>query len=240
VFLQQPNFLGTVEDLQPLVDAAKEKGALVVVQVDPMTLGILRPPGDYGVDIAVGEGQPLGNRLDFGGPSFGFFAAQERFIRKMPGRIAGETVDADGRRGFVLTLQTREQHIRREKATSNICTSQALNALMGVIYLSWLGKRGVVEIGELMIRRTAYARETLGLSALNPGPVVREFAVRVPDLDAAIKRAREAGINPGYPLRRDYPEFDDALLIAITERRTRADIDRLAGVLGGVREGVHA
>src|SRR5829696_2523201 len=138
VFLQQPNFLGTVEDLQPLVDAAKEKGALVVVQVDPMTLGILRPPGEYGVDIAVGEGQPLGNRLDFGGPSFGFFAAQERFIRKMPGRIAGETVDADGRRGFVLTLQTREQHIRREKATSNICTAQALNALAGVIYLSWL------------------------------------------------------------------------------------------------------
>ena len=242
VFLQQPNFLGTVEDLQPLVDAAKERGALVVVQVDPMTLGILRPPGDYGVDIAVGEGQPLGNRLDFGGPSFGFFAAQEKFIRKMPGRIAGETVDLDGERGFVLTLQTREQHIRREKATSNICTSQALNALMGVIYLSWLGKRGVVEIGELMIRRTAYARETLknGLELVNPGPVVREFAVRVPDLDAAVRRAREAGINPGYPLRRDYPELDDALLVAITERRTREDIDRLAGVLGGVREEVGA
>jgi glycine dehydrogenase subunit 1 len=240
VFLQQPNFLGTVEDLQPLVDAAKEKGALVVVQVDPMTLGILRPPGDYGVDIAVGEGQPLGNRLDFGGPSFGFFAAQEKFIRKMPGRIAGETVDADGKRGFVLTLQTREQHIRREKATSNICTSQALNALMGVIYLSWLGKRGVVEIGELMIRRTAYARDALGLELVNPGPVVREFAVRVPDLDAAVRRAREAGINPGYPLRRDYPELDDALLVAITERRTKADIDRLAGVLAGTRTEVHA
>ncbi len=240
VFLQQPNFLGTVEDLQPLVDAAKEKGALVVVQVDPMTLGILRPPGDYGVDIALGEGQPLGNRLDFGGPSFGFFAAQEKFIRKMPGRIAGETVDADGRRGFVLTLQTREQHIRREKATSNICTSQALNALMGVIYLSWLGRRGVVEIGELMIRRTAYAREKLGLELVNPGPVVREFAVRVPDLNAAVRRAREAGINPGLPLRSAYPELDDALLVAITERRTRADIDRLASVLGGVREEVHA
>src|SRR3954468_21396821 len=240
VFLQQPNFLGTVEDLQPLVDAAKEKGALVVVQVDPMTLGILRPPGDYGVDIAVGEGQPLGNRLDFGGPSFGFFAAQEKFIRKMPGRIAGETVDADGKRGFVLTLQTREQHIRREKATSNICTSQALNALMGVVYLSWLGKRGVVEIGELMLRRTAYAREKLGLELVNPGPVVREFAVRVPDLDAAVRRAREAGINPGLPLRSTYPELDDALLVAITERRTREDIDRLASVLGGVREEVHA
>jgi glycine dehydrogenase subunit 1 len=240
VFLQQPNFLGTVEDLQPLVDAARERGALVVCQVDPMTLGILRPPGDYGVDIAVGEGQPLGNRLDFGGPSFGFFAAREAHIRRMPGRIAGETRDVDGRRGFVLTLQTREQHIRREKATSNICTAQALNALAGVIYLSWLGRRGVVEIGELMLRRTAYARERLGLELVNPGPVVREFAVRVPDLDAAIRRARAAGINPGHPLRSDYPEHADALLVAITERRTRADIDRLAGVLAGVREEVPA
>jgi glycine dehydrogenase subunit 1 len=235
VFLQQPNFLGTVEDLGPLVEAAKSKGAVVVTAVDPMTLGILKPPGEYGVDIAVGEGQPLGNRLEYGGPSFGFFAAQERFIRKMPGRIAGETVDAEGKRGFVLTLQTREQHIRREKATHNICTAQALNALAGVIYLSWLGKRGVVEIGELMLRRTAYARESLGLEQINPGPVVREFAVRVPDLDKAVADARAQGINPGYRLGRDYPEYEDGLLIAITERRTRADIDRLAGVLAGAR-----
>jgi glycine dehydrogenase subunit 1 len=241
VFLQQPNFLGTVEDLGPLVEAAKSKGALVVTAVDPMTLGILRPPGDYGVDIAVGEGQPLGNRLDYGGPSFGFFAAQERFIRKMPGRIAGETVDAEGRRGFVLTLQTREQHIRREKATHNICTAQALNALAGVIYLSWLGKRGVVEIGELMLRRTAYARDQLGgLEQINPGPVVREFAVRVPDLDKAVADARAQGINPGYRLGRDYPEYEDGLLIALTERRTKADIDRLAGVLAGARAEVTA
>jgi glycine dehydrogenase subunit 1 len=240
VFVQQPNFLGTVEDLGPLVEAGKRTGALVVCQVDALTLGILKPPGEYGVDVAVGEGQPLGNRLDFGGPSFGFFAAQERYIRKMPGRIAGETVDADGKRGFVLTLQTREQHIRREKATHNICTAQALNALAGVIYLSWLGRRGVVELGELMLRRTAYAREKLGLEAINPGPVVREFAVRVPDIDAAVQRARAAGINPGYRLARDYPEFEDGLLVAITERRTREQIDRLAGVLGGVREEVPA
>ncbi len=240
VFLQQPNFLGTVEDLGPLVEAAKRTGALVVCQVDAMTLGILEPPGAYGVDVAVGEGQPLGNRLDFGGPSFGFFAAQEQYIRKMPGRIAGETVDADGKRGFVLTLQTREQHIRREKATHNICTAQALNALAGVIYLSWLGRRGVVEIGELMLRRTAYAREKLGLEQINPGPVVREFAVRVPGLDAAARRAREQGINPGYRLGRDYPEYEDGLLIAITERRTREQIDRLAAVLAGAREEVHA
>jgi glycine dehydrogenase subunit 1 len=236
VFLQQPNFLGTVEDLGPLVEAGKRTGALVVCQVDAMTLGILEPPGAYGVDIAVGEGQPLGNRLDYGGPSFGFFAAQERYLRKMPGRIAGETVDADGKRGFVLTLQTREQHIRREKATSNICTAQALNALAGVIYLSWLGRRGVVEIGELMLRRTAYAREKLGLELVNPGPVVREFAVRVPDIDAAVKRARAQGINPGYRLGRDYPEYEDALLVAITERRTAEQIDRLAGVLAGARQ----
>jgi glycine dehydrogenase subunit 1 len=240
VFLQQPNFLGTVEDLGPLVEAAKRTGAVVVCAVDPMTLGILKPPGEYAVDIAVGEGQPLGNRLDYGGPSFGFFAAHERFIRKMPGRIAGETVDADGKRGFVLTLQTREQHIRREKATHNICTAQALNALAGVIYLSWLGKRGVVEIGELMLRRTAYAREALGLDLINPGPVVREFAVRVPDLDKVVAEARKQGINPGYRLGRDYPEFEDGLLIAITERRTRADIDRLAAVVSGAREEVTA
>ena len=240
VFLQQPSFLGTVEDLGPLAEAAKRTGALLVCAVDPLTLGILKPPGELGIDIAVGEGQTLGNRLDYGGPSFGFYAASERHIRKMPGRIAGETVDADGRRGFVLTLQTREQHIRREKATHNICTSQALNALAGVIYLSWLGRRGLVELGELMLRRTHYAREALAFEAINPGPVVREFAVRVPDLDALFAEARAAGINPGYRLGRDYPEYEDGLLVAITERRTRADIDRLAQVAAGARERVAA
>jgi glycine dehydrogenase subunit 1 len=240
VFVAQPSFLGTVEELGTLGEAAKRTGALFVVAADPLPLGILEPPGALGADLCVGEGQTLGNRLDFGGPSFGFFAAAERFIRKMPGRIAGETRDVDGKRGFVLTLQTREQHIRREKATHNICTAQALNALAGVIYLSWLGKQGLVELGELMLRRTHYARETLGLEAINPGPVVREFAVRVPDLDAAVARARAAGINPGYRLGDDYPEYGDGLLVAITERRTKADIDRLAAVLGGVREEVPA
>jgi glycine dehydrogenase subunit 1 len=240
VFVQQPNFLGSVEELGTLGEAAKRTGALFVVAADPLPLGILEPPGALGADLCVGEGQSLGNRLDFGGPSFGFFAAAERFIRKMPGRIAGETRDVDGRRGFVLTLQTREQHIRREKATHNICTAQALNALAGMIYLSWLGKRGLVELGELMLRRTHYAREALGLEPVNPGPVVREFAVRVPDLDGAVAPARAAGINPGYRLGDDYPEYGDGLLIAITERRTKADIDRLVAVLGGVREGAAA
>ena len=231
VFVQQPNFLGTVEDLGALAERAKATGGLFVCAADPLPLGILTPPGELGVDICVGEGQTLGNRLDFGGPSFGFFAADERFIRRMPGRISGETRDVDGKRGFVLTLQTREQHIRREKATHNICTAQALNALAGTIYLSWLGKRGLVELATLMLRRTAYAREQLGLEPINPGPVVREFAVRVPDLDALFERARAEGINPGYRLGRDYPEYGDGLLVAVTERRTREQIDRLAEIV---------
>jgi glycine dehydrogenase subunit 1 len=237
VFLQQPNFLGAVEDLEALVPAIKEAGALSVVACDPMTLGVLRPPGDFDVDIAVGEGQPLGNRLDFGGPSFGFFAAQQAFLRRMPGRIAGETTDVDGRRGFVLTLQTREQHIRREKATSNITTAQTLNALAAIVYLSWLGRRGIVEIGELMLQRTAYARAALakvdGVEPLHEQPVVREFAVRLEgDVAAVIERCAAAGVNPGHPLGADYEEHADGLLVAITEQRSRADIDRLAEVLG--------
>ena len=231
VFVQQPNFLGTVEDLGNLAERAKSTGALFVCAADPLPLGILEPPGRLGVDICVGEGQTLGNRLDFGGPSFGFYAAAERFIRRMPGRIAGETKDVDGKRGFVLTLQTREQHIRREKATHNICTAQALNALAGTIYLSWLGKQGLVELATLMLRRTHYARERLGLEPINPGPVVREFAVRVPDLDGLFERARAEGINPGYRLGRDYPEYEDGLLVAITERRSKEQIDRLAAVV---------
>jgi glycine dehydrogenase subunit 1 len=236
VILAQPNFLGAVEDLEALVAPAKEAGALVVVQCDPLPLGILRPPGDFGVDVAVGEGQTLGNRLDFGGPSFGFFAAQEAYLRRMPGRIAGETTDVDGRRGFVLTLQTREQHIRREKATHNICTAQALNALAGMIYLAWLGRAGLVELGELLLQRTAYARERLaaldGVELLHEQPVVREFAVRLAaPVERVIERCAAEGVNPGHPLGPDYPEFADGLLVAITEQRSRGDIDRLARVL---------
>jgi glycine dehydrogenase subunit 1 len=246
VIVQQPNFLGAVEDLEPMARAAHDAGALAICACDPLPLALLRTPGECGIDIAVGEGQTLGNRLDFGGPSFGLFAATEALMRRMPGRIAGETRDLDGKRGFVLTLQTREQHIRREKATSNICTAQALNALAGVIYLSWLGRRGIVELAELMLQRTAYARERLqaieGVELLHEQPVVREFAVKLDaPVDHVIARCREQGVNPGYRLATDYPELADGLLVAVTERRTRRDIDRLADVLAGaVSSGLEA
>ena len=198
------------------------------------------PPGAQGVDIAVGEGQTLGNRLDFGGPSFGFFAASQEHLRRMPGRIAGETVDVDGKRGFVLTLQTREQHIRREKATSNICTAQALNALAGVVYLGWLGRRGLVELGELLLQRTAYARETLcaidGVEPLHEQPVVREFAVRLPSADverggraAARRRGSTRAIGSAAPIR---STRTGCSWRSPSGARGR-EIDRLAEALGG-------
>jgi glycine dehydrogenase subunit 1 len=239
VFFQNPNFFGAVEFASALAEAAQGSPAVVVGQYDPICLGILSPPGECGVDVAVGEGQQLGNRLDFGGPSFGFFAATEEHLRRMPGRIAGETTDLDGRRGFVLTLQTREQHIRRERATSNICTSQALNALAGVAYLTWLGREGLVELGDLLLRRTAYARERLatipGVRLLHDQPAIREFAVALEaPVDAVIDHCTARGVNPGLPLGDYYEEHPDGLLIALTEQRTRDDIDRLADLLAEV------
>jgi glycine dehydrogenase subunit 1 len=240
VFVQYPNYLGAVEDLEPIATIAHDAGALLVAACDPIALGILRTPGDFGVDIAVGEGQPLGNRLDYGGPSFGFFCATDAQIRRMPGRIAGETTDVDGRRGFVLALQTREQHIRREKATHNICTAQALNALGGMIYLSWLGRNGLVELGELLVRRTHYARERLtaidGVEAIHDAPVVREFAVGFDaPVGPVLDHCAERGIAAGVPLG---PEYGNGLLVAITEQRTIAQIDRLAEVLAEAIERV--
>ena len=182
LLLQQPNFLGCLEDAPALVEAVHAAGALAVVAADPTSLGLLEAPGRYGADVCVGEGQALGNHLSFGGPSFGFFAATEALIRRMPGRIVGETTDVDGRRGFVLTLQTREQHIRREKATSNICTNQALNALAGVVHLSYLGPEGLAELGRQCLARASYARQRLvdvGLEPAFPAAHFKEFAVRV-------------------------------------------------------------
>ncbi len=236
LFVQNPNYLGSIEDLESLAEAAHAVGALLIVSCDPISLGILRPPGECGADVAVGEGQPLGGRLDYGGPSFGFFCAREEHIRRMPGRISGQTTDADGRRGFVLSLQTREQHIRREKATHNICTAQALNALGGMIYLSWLGKQGLVELGELLARRTAHARARLaavpGIEPAHDAPVLREFAVRLEaPVAPVLDYCSERGIAAGIPLEADYAELGQGLLIAITEQRTVADIERLATVL---------
>jgi glycine dehydrogenase subunit 1 len=236
LFVQNPNYLGSVEDLETLAEAAHAAGALLVVACDPISLGVLRPPGECGADVAVGEGQPLGGRLDYGGPSFGFFCAREEHMRRMPGRISGETTDVDGRRGFVLALQTREQHIRREKATHNICTAQALNALGGMIYLSWLGKRGLVELGEVLARRTAYARTRLasvpGVELAHEAPALREFALT---LDAPVHEVldfcAERGVAAGIPLDADYPELGQGLLVAITEQRSVADIERLAALL---------
>ena len=230
VIIAQPNFLGAIERVPPIVEAAHDAGALVICSADPISLGLLEAPGAQGVDIVVGEGQTLGNRLDFGGPSFGFFAVTDELVRRVPGRIAGQTHDLDGKLGYVLTLQTREQHIRREKATSNICTAQALNALAGIVYLSWLGRRGLVELAELIVQRTAYARERLdaltGVELSHRQPVVREFPIRIfGDVDAAVAHCLAQGINPGYRISKN------ELLVAISERRTRADIDRLVAAL---------
>ncbi len=229
---QQPGFFGCLEPAPELAAAAAAGGALAVAHVDPLSLGVLEAPGAYGCHVAIGDGQGVGNPLSYGGPHFGFLAAREELLRRLPGRIAGETVDADGRRGFVLTLQTREQHIRREKATSNITTNQTLCAIAGLVYLAWLGPQGLRELGETCLALSGYARERLGLPLRFDRPAFKEVAVRLRrPAGEVVARARAAGVHPGYPLGRDYEGMDDALLVAVTERRTPAEIDRLAEVL---------
>ena len=236
VIFQQPNFFGCLEPAPDLATAANDAGALPVAHVDPVSLGVLEAPGAYGCALAIGEGQSAGNYQSYGGPHYGFLAARSEFIRRMPGRISGETVDSEGKRGFVLTLQTREQHIRREKATSNITTNQTLLALAGLVHLSWLGPQGLRELGETCLALARYAKERLseaGLELVFPEKATfKEFAVRVgrPAKDA-ISDARAAGIHPGYALGRDYAGLDDALLVAVTEKRTTAEIDSLVEVL---------
>jgi glycine dehydrogenase subunit 1 len=235
---QQPNFFGCLEAASELAAATSDAGALPVAHVDPMSLGVLEAPGAYGCAIAIGEGQPAGNYQSYGGPHYGFLAARSEFIRRMPGRISGETVDTDGKRGFVLTLQTREQHIRREKATSNITTNQTLLALAGLVYLSWLGPQGLKEVGETCLALARYAKERLAEAGFPPvfpeQTTFKEFAVRVGrPAKAAIAAARERGVHPGYALGRDYAGLDDALLVAVTEKRTVEDIDRLVEALAG-------
>jgi glycine dehydrogenase subunit 1 len=232
VLFQQPNFLGALEPAPDLAEAANEAGALPVAHVDPMSLGVLEAPGAYGAAIAIGEGQSAGNWPSYGGPHYGFLAARNDFIRRMPGRIVGETVDADGRRAFVLTLQTREQHIRREKATSNITTNQTLLALAGLATLSWLGPQGLREVGEACLALAQYARERVPLEPAFDAPAFNEVAFRTPlPAREVIRRARGQGVHPGYALGRDYEGMDDVLLVALTEKRTAEDVDRLADVL---------
>jgi glycine dehydrogenase subunit 1 len=194
---------------------------------------VLEAPGAYGCAIAIGEGQGAGNPLSFGGPHYGFLAAREEFTRRMPGRIVGETTDVAGEPGYVLTLQTREQHIRREKATSNITTNQTLLALGGLINLCWLGPQGLRELGETCMALAEHAKDKLGVPLVFPERATfKEFAIRVGrPAQEVIREARNEGIHPGYPLGRDYEGLDDALLVALTERRTLADIDALAEVL---------
>jgi glycine dehydrogenase subunit 1 len=230
---QQPNFFGCLEPAPELAAAANDAEALPVAHVDPMSLGVLEAPGNYGCAIAIGEGQPAGNYLAYGGPHYGFFAARSDYIRRMPGRIVGETTDVDGKRGYVLTLQTREQHIRREKATHNITTNQTLLALAGLVYLSWLGPRGLREVGETCLALADYAKERLDLPLVFPEQATfKEFGVRVGrPASEVIRAARAQGVHPGYALGRDYEGMDDALLVAVTEKRTPAQIDRLAEVL---------
>jgi glycine dehydrogenase subunit 1 len=240
VFFQQPNVFGCLEPAPELAAAANDAGALPVAHVDPLSLGVLEAPGNYGCAIALGEGQAAGNFPSFGGPHYGFLAARNDYIRRMPGRIVGETVDAAGERGYVLTLQTREQHIRREKATSNITTNQTLLALGGLVYLTWLGPQGLRELGETCLSLAAYAQERLaeraGLELLFPKRATfKEFAVRVGrNAREVVGAARERGVHPGYALGRDYAGMDDVLLVAVTEKRTAQEIDRLADVLAEV------
>ena len=239
VIAQQPNFFGCIEDMAALGEAARASGAHFVACVDPVSLGIMKPPGEYGADFVVGEGQGLGVPLGFGGPHLGFFAATSRLIRRMPGRIAGVTVDAEGRRGLVLTLQTREQHIRREKATSNICSNEALCALAATVHLCLLGKQGIREVAEQSLKKAHYAQRGLAEAGYRPrfaAPFFKEFAVRSP---VAVERVNQDlladKIVGGAELGRWYPELADSLLIAVTEKRTRQEIDRLISRMEGSR-----
>ncbi len=240
VIVQQPNAFGLLEDAPRLVSDADASGAVPVVSADPLSLGVLEAPGAYGAGVVVGDGQPLGLAPTAGGPTFGFMAAQERFLRRMPGRIVGETVDSGGTRGYVLTLQTREQHIRREKATSNICTNQALCALTGLVYLSWLGPDGIRELGATQFERAAATRRRLldvpGVT-VGPGgadaPVFRELVVQLPvDATKVVERTARDGVLAGWPAATAWSSLGPgALLVAATEQRTDDDIERLASVL---------
>lgn len=235
VIVQSPNFFGCVEDLRAIEPVIHDVKGLFLVGVNPLSLGLLEPPGLCGADIVTGDAQPLGIPPSLGGPTCGFFAAASPWIRKMPGRIVGQTVDREGKRGFVLTLQTREQHIRREKATSNICSNQALMALCASVYLSTLGKRGIQEAAETNLYKAHYAAEVLsripGVELCFGSPYFNEFVLKLPPsvrIGQVNEMLLQAGFIGGYDMGRDYPELGSHLLIAVTERRSKQEIDEFA------------
>jgi len=237
----QPDFFGRIEEnAATFSDVVHSKGGLSIATVDPISLGLLAPPGDYGADVVVGEGAALGGAPSFGGPGLGLFACKKAFLRLMPGRLSGATVDDKGRRGFVMTLQTREQHIRRDRATSNICTNEALNALTATIYLSALGKAGLKKVAELCLQKANYAKELIkklpGFSLPHSAPAFKEFVVSMP---FSAKKANEAllgkGIVGGLDLSLFYPERKNQMLLCVTELIAKADIDRLVKALGEVK-----
>jgi glycine dehydrogenase subunit 1 len=237
VLVQHPNFFGCLEDVRTLAEIVHRAGAMLVVAVDPVSLGLLERPGQYGADIVVAEGQSLGNPMAFGGPYLGILACREQLVRRMPGRLVGQTLDRRGKRCWVLTLQTREQHIRREKATSNVCTNQGLLALRAAVYLASMGPQGIRSVAELCLQKAQYAMERLRAEAgLRPAfdrPVFKEFAVRAGDgaVDRRLDAACRHGIFAGVPLGRWYPELADCFLVAVTEKRTKAQIDQLAEIV---------
>ncbi|HWP60645.1 MAG TPA: aminomethyl-transferring glycine dehydrogenase subunit GcvPA [Candidatus Acidoferrales bacterium] len=232
VVVGYPNFFGVIEDLAPVQELCSRHGSLLIaVTTEALSLGLLKPPGEWGADIAAGEGQSLGVPMSLGGPGYGFFACRKKFLRSMPGRVVGETVDSEGRRGFVLTLSTREQHIRREKATSNICTNQNLCGLASTVFMATLGKSGLRRLAEI---NAAVAHETCarlvreaGLTRLFAGPFFNEFVLRVDDLEQRLSRLRADKIIAGLPLARWYPELRDSLLVCVTEMNEREEIEQL-------------
>ncbi len=239
VIVQSPNFFGVIEDIGPIAELVHKSKALLIVCADPISLALLKSPGQLGADIVVGEGQSLGNPLSFGGPYLGFFATTQKLMRRMPGRIVGETTDREGRRGYVLTLQTREQHIRREKATSNICTNQALNALIATVYLSLMGKEGLKQVAYQCLQKSHYLHDKLVKTGLfTPifnGPFFKEFALKsaipVEKLNSALLKQ---GIIGGYSLEMAYPELSGGWLVAVTEKRTSKEMDDLVERIGGM------
>lgn len=239
LIVQHPNFFGCLENLSAASELARRVGALLVVCVDPIALGLFRPPGEEGADLVVGEGQALGNSLSFGGPYLGFLACRQEYMRQLPGRLVGMTTDSQGRRGFVLTLQAREQHIRREKATSNICSNEALVALAATVYLAAMGKQGLRLVAELSFHKAHYAAcqiEGLPGFALPFGDFFKEFVVKTPLSPREVNgRLWERGIVGGYDLGRDYPELADGLLFCVTEMNPKGEIDALVWALGEIK-----